>query len=80
MNDPSPPSWFLEWSEGTWELFTLRGSKGRTRRTLECSMNYPDLRARALKDAQKRGAVLIIRTPKNGREVHDFSTPAPPKD
>lgn len=74
---PDPQSYFLEQDAGLWEVFTLRGSKGRTKQTVKAFWQFDEARAFAVAraEADRRGAVLVIRGPK-GREVMEFPPPS----
>ena len=75
MSEPVEPcEYFLEFCEATWQLYTRRGSKGRTKQGVKCDSDFAALRSHALKvaAANKRGAVLTIYRPDGRREVHDF--------
>lgn len=69
-------TYWLEYSEGTWELYTCRGSKGRTRHTEHCCCDFAAARRHALTLAARtgtdRGAVLHIHPFHAPRQIHYF--------
>lgn len=80
--EPEPLLYCLDFCEGVWELYTLRGSKGRTKQVVRCFPDYPAARRAALTltaaAAARTGSVLTIRTGyRRPKEVHRF--PPTPK-
>lgn len=69
---------YLEWQEGLWVLYSLRGSKGRTQSTIRTYAGHPFptivLAAEAFAKTFKEGATLTIITGKGyrGREHREY--------